>query len=475
MNEHEYYCFLKEFWKVTNDGFIIVDPNGVIVDINETYCECLGKTREPVLGKPIGEVISTTSMYDVLSSARDGDDNVYLQPYGENDNASNVETHAVANRFCFFNEQGELLGAAAQMSFKERAAAMAYSIATEELNYYKRAYEESSEEDSGFSKILGNSEAMQKLKETAMRVARKDFPVLITGETGTGKELFAQAIHRESSRRKKPIISINCASIPSELLESELFGYDEGAFTGAKKGGKIGKFQLADGGTIFLDEIGDLPMAMQAKLLRVLQEGEIEKVGGQKSVPIDVRVIAATNQPLEQMIEDGTFRMDLYFRLNVISIEIPPLRKRGSDVILLANEFLDTFNHKYQKEKHMKESVYQALMNYKWPGNVRELRNVVESAVVLTMSDSIGAGDLPEYISGVAAEENVQQDAQTKELSMLEDGMHFDSLKEQVEAYEKHVIAAALERCQGDRNAVIQELKVSRRTFYRKLAEYGLS
>lgn len=145
MNEHEYYCFLKEFWKVTNDGFIIVDPNGVIVDINETYCEFLGKTREQVLGKPIGEVISTTSMYDVLSSARDGDDNVYLQPYGENDNASNVETHAVANRFCFFNEQGELLGAAAQMSFKERAAAMAYSIATEELNYYKRAYEESSE------------------------------------------------------------------------------------------------------------------------------------------------------------------------------------------------------------------------------------------------------------------------------------------------------------------------------------------
>lgn len=242
-----------------------------------------------------------------------------------------------------------------------------------------------------------------------------------------------------------------------------------------KKGGRAGKFELAHGGTIFLDEIGDLPMAMQAKLLRVLQEGEIEKVGGQKNIPIDVRVIAATNQPLEQMIEDGTFRMDLYFRLNVISIEIPPLRKRGSDVILLANEFLDTFNHKYQKEKHLKESAYQALMNYKWPGNVRELRNVVESAVVLTMSDSIGAGDLPEHISGVAAVETVQQDVQTKDFSMLEDGMYFDSLKEQVEAYEKHVIAAALERCHGDRNAVIQELKVSRRTFYRKLSEYGLS
>lgn len=197
MNEHEYYCFLKEFWKVTNDGFIIVDPNGVIVDINETYCEFLGKTREQVLGKPIGEVISTTSMYDVLSSARDGDDNVYLQPYGENDNASNVETHAVANRFCFFNEQGELLGAAAQMSFKERAAAMAYSIATEELNYYKRAYEESSEEDSGFSKILGNSEAMQKLKEKAMRVARL---VSFSWQTAASRSPSMCALYRRQDR-----------------------------------------------------------------------------------------------------------------------------------------------------------------------------------------------------------------------------------------------------------------------------------
>ena len=175
------------------------------------------------------------------------------------------------------------------------------------------------------------------------------------------------------------------------------------------------------------------------------------------------------------MIEDGSFRMDLYYRLNVISIEIPPLRNRGSDVILLANEFLDMFNHKYQKEKHLKESAYQALMNYKWPGNVRELRNVLESAVVLTMSDSIGAGDLPEHISGVSAGENVDQETQTGNVFLLEDGMQYDSLKEQVEAYEKHVIAAALERCHGDRNAVIQELKVSRRTFYRKLAEYGLS
>ena len=345
----------------------------------------------------------------------------------------------------------------------------------QEVNMLKEQVEILSGQNASENDIIGESPAMQEVFATINKLSNTDANILILGENGTGKDVIARLLYRCSPRYGKPFVTIDLGSIPEQLFESELFGYEEGSFTGAKKGGRAGKFELAHGGTIFLDEIGDLPMAMQAKLLRVLQEGEIEKVGGQKSVPIDVRVIAATNQPLEQMIEDGTFRMDLYFRLNVISIEIPPLRKRGSDVILLANEFLDTFNHKYQKEKHMKESAYQALMNYKWPGNVRELRNVVESAVVLTMSDSIGAGDLPEYISGVAAEENVQQDAQTKELSMLEDGMHFDSLKEQVEAYEKHVIAAALERCQGNRNAVIQELKVSRRTFYRKLAEYGLS
>ena len=426
MNEHEYYCFLKEFWKVTNDGFIIVDPNGVIVDINETYCEFLGKTREQVLGKPIGEVISTTSMYDVLSSARDGDDNIYLQPYGENDNASNVETHAVANRFCFFNEQGELLGAAAQMSFKERAAAMAYSIATEELNYYKRAYEESSEEDSGFSKILGNSEAMQKLKEKAMRVARKDFPVLITGETGTGKELFAQAIHRESSRRKKPIISINCASIPSELLESELFGYDEGAFTGAKKGGKIGKFQLADGG---------------------------------KPIPIDVRFISATRQNLAEMVERGEFREDLYYRLNVVNIETLPLREHPTDILLYANHVLNALNAKYKTGHLLSDRVKYLLMCYKWPGNVRELINVITSAYATCDSYVIEEMDLPgRLVSGTAGNSVSQM-----------------KLSEMMNLHEAAIIRDALRRNNQNCKKTAEELGIDRSLLYRKMRKAGIA
>ena len=345
------------------------------------------------------------------------------------------------------------------MSFNERAAAMAYSIATEELNYYKRAYEESSEEDSGFSKILGNSEAMQKLKEKAMRVARKDFPVLITGETGTGKELFAQASHRESSRRKKPIISINCASIPSELLESELFGYDEGAFTGAKKGGKIGKFQLADGGTIFLDEIGDLPLVLQAKLLRVLQEHEIEKVGGGKPIPIDVRFISATRQNLAEMVERGEFREDLYYRLNVVNIETLPLREHPADILLYANHVLNALNAKYKTGHLLSDRVKYLLMCYKWPGNVRELINVITSAYATCDSYVIEEMDLPgRLVSGTAGNSVSQM-----------------KLSEMMNLHEAAIIRDALRRNNQNCKKTAEELGIDRSLLYRKMRKAGIA
>ena len=396
-------------------------------------------------------------MYDVLSSARDGDDNVYLQPYGENDNASNVETHAVANRFCFFNEQGELLGAAAQMSFKERAAAMAYSIATEELNYYKRAYEESSEEDSGFSKILGNSEAMQKLKEKAMRVARKDFPVLITGETGTGKELFAQAIHRESSRRKKPIISINCASIPSELLESELFGYDEGAFTGAKKGGKIGKFQLADGGTIFLDEIGNLSYEVQVQLLRALQERKVKPIGSNQEIAINVRLISATNENLRSAIDKGDFREDLYHRINEFTVRIPDLKERKEDLLLFANNFLDQANIELQKDIiGFDNDVIRIFQSYSWPGNLRQMKNVIKYATLLATGRYITPNELPEELTTdpISAPVNIQ-------------------LKN--ESHECEMIKRALQEAGNNKTRAAQLLGIDRKTLYNKLKAYGIA
>lgn len=225
---NDYACrrLFEEFIADTNDGFIVVDPNGIVLEINQNYCDFLGKTQEEIVGRPIQETISTTTMHEVLRSRQrgDGPNGVYLHPYAGGDTRLHVDTHAVCNRFCFFAGDGALLGAAAQISFKERTAAMAYGLMEQELQYYKEAYQNQSAPAMGLKQIIGNSPKMEELKRKTQKIARRDFPVLITGETGTGKEMFAKAIHLESARRDKPIISINCAAIPAELLESELFG-----------------------------------------------------------------------------------------------------------------------------------------------------------------------------------------------------------------------------------------------------------
>ena len=248
---------------------------------------------------------------------------------------------------------------------------------------------------SGFDAILGSSPLMTALKLKASRIARGNSTVLIQGESGTGKELFARAIHNSSNVSDKPFVAVNCAAIPENLLESELFGYEEGAFTGAKKGGKMGKFQLADGGTIFLDEIGEMPYTTQAKLLRVLQERCVERVGGTSSIRINVRVIAATNRNLEELVAQKVFREDLYYRLNVIPLYIPPLRKRPEDISLLLYHFLSLYNRKLQRSiKGFTEEAEHAARQYDWKGNVRELQNAVEYAVNMADGEYIQLQDL---------------------------------------------------------------------------------
>ncbi|MFE7280356.1 sigma-54 interaction domain-containing protein [Heyndrickxia sporothermodurans] len=233
----------------------------------------------------------------------------------------------------------------------------------------------------------------------AEKISVSNSAVLLTGESGTGKELFAHAIHQNSSREQFPFVRINCASIPEHLLESELFGYDEGAFTGAKKGGKRGKFELANFGTIFLDEIGDMPLSMQSKLLRVLQEGEVERVGGQKPKTIDVRIIAATHRNLEKMIEEGTFRQDLYYRLNVIKLEIPPLRERKEDIPYIATYLLNKLEKKFHRHGiNLTNRVISKLQQHNWPGNIRELENVLERAVNVLEGNTIDIVHLPLYL-----------------------------------------------------------------------------
>ncbi len=250
-----------------------------------------------------------------------------------------------------------------------------------------------------FDDMIGGSPKMTALLKDIDAIARSDSSVMITGETGSGKEMVARSVHKRSKRAERPFIAINCAAIPETLFESELFGYERGAFTGAFER-KPGKFELADGGTIFLDEIGCLPQSMQAKLLRVLQEGEITRIGGVETIPVDVRVICATNADLKELVLKGSFRDDLYYRLNVIPVNVPPLRERGEDIIVLISYFLDRINKKVGRQvKGFDQKAIDLLCRYRWPGNIRELINIVERTVVLARGDMIGADDLPCDIS----------------------------------------------------------------------------
>lgn len=311
-----------------------------------------------------------------------------------------------------------------------------------------------------FEDIIGNSTSLETVKKYAKRISSGASTVLIQGESGTGKELFARAIHYTSDRRNKPFVAINCSAIPENLIESELFGYEEGAFTGARKGGKIGKFELANKGTIFLDEIGDMPLNLQTKLLRVLQENIIERVGGNTSIPVDVRIIAASNKLLEKKVMECEFREDLFYRLNVIPIHLPPLRARLEDIELLADAFLHKFNQKlYRSIEGIDLAVFELFKNYKWPGNVRELENVIEYSVNMSSDNLIKLVDLPRRLKETESSENIMSEITLIPLRDLE----------------KNEIEKAL-RIYGTTNEGIENaakaLGISRATIYRKLKSY---
>lgn len=312
--------------------------------------------------------------------------------------------------------------------------------------------------------ILGTSKAMTALKQKMQLVAATDSTILITGESGTGKELFARAIHEESHRKNGPFVAINCGAIPENLLESELFGYEEGAFTGASRGGKPGKFELANGGTIFLDEIGDMPMHLQVKLLRVLQEVKIERIGGVKPVWIDVRIIAATNCNLEEMIEKKEFRSDLFYRLSVIPFYIPPLRERKEDLILLLHHFLDKYNLILGKQiTGFTQEVQRKMLAYPWQGNVRELENAVEYAVNIATSNVIDSSFLSNRVNDYF-KQNPGLTTGEAPLTLAE--------------LEKSAIEGALKKFGNTRQAkekAAESLGMSRSTFYRKIKELGLN
>lgn len=301
--------------------------------------------------------------------------------------------------------------------------------------------------------LIGNSPAMRKVLDTIAQVASSTATVLIQGESGTGKELVARAIHRRSPRAKGPFVAINCAAIPVTLLESELFGHERGAFTGAFAR-REGRFKLADGGTLFLDEVAELDPLVQAKLLRVLQEGEFERLGGTQTIKTDVRVIASTNKPLVDLVREGKFRTDLFYRLNVITINLPPLRDRMEDVPLLAQHFLARFAARNRKDvRAISREAMELLMAHDWPGNVRELENTIEHAVVLCRGDTIRAEDLPDLVA---------RDSQARQYLTIQLGTPLEEI-------EQKVIQETLRMTKGNKRLAAQLLGIATRTIYRKL------
>jgi transcriptional regulator with PAS, ATPase and Fis domain len=292
----------------------------------------------------------------------------------------------------------------------------------------------------------------------ANKVAGTEASIMLRGETGSGKEVIAKAIHDASNRSTQPFVAINCSAIPENLLESELFGYVSGAFTGAKASGKIGKFEEAKNGTIFLDEIGDISLSTQVKLLRFTQEKYIEKLGENKKIPVDVRIISATNRNIEQMVQQGEFRADLYYRLNVVPIFIPPLRERFADISVLSFYFLNYYSKKYNKKLSIDPNAIECLQNYAWPGNVRELKNVIEHAVIMSQGEIITEDNF---------QFNITTNARAPEIKTL-------SLDSAVEELEKTIIKAALEKANYNRSKAARYLGISRNSFYSKIQKYKI-
>ena len=331
----------------------------------------------------------------------------------------------------------------------------------EEVSQLKRQLQEKY----SFTNIIGVSPKMQQVFEQINRVCATDATVLIQGESGTGKELIMKAIHFHSHRKDKPLVTVNCGAIPINLLESEFFGHEKGAFTDAKER-KIGKFEQAQGGTIFLDEVGELPLDAQVKLLRVLDERKVTRIGGNQTISVDVRVIAATNKNLVEEVNNERFRLDLLYRLNIVTILVPPLRERKKDIPILVEHFIEKYNKRLGLNiKSVSQSAMRYLVDYPWPGNVRDLENAIQSAMILVPHDTIRAEDLPLRVRGYPEI--------TGEMDAIDRGLE-DQVRDITSKIEKELIVKALDKCNQNKTNTADYLKISRKTLFNKMKQYGL-
>lgn len=432
--------------ETSHEGILALDQGGYIKHCNNMAAALFKTTKADMIGSHINDFMMGTPALEVIATG---------QGYTENEEIFKTERgqmHFIVTAKPYVS--GDEVGGVV-ISFRdiEEAQKLVYNINTRALK-------------NTLDDIIGISDEIKRAKKQALITAKGNSTVLITGESGTGKEMFAKAIHYASPRGEGPFVTVNCGAIPENLLESELFGYEKGAFTGASDKGKPGKFETANGGTIFLDEIGDMPAHLQVKILHVLQNMRFERVGGNKNIIVDVRVIAATNKDLEGMIQEGTFREDLYYRLSVIPLMIPPLRERKNDIKLLMHHFLQKYNtFMNRKITGFTKEVEELYINHSWPGNVRELENAVEYGTNMAFGDTIGIDEVPARL--LRNEESVMK-FQDSTLP----------LADQVKRYEKEIITRKLKKYGTSGNAkdtVAKELGLSRATLYRKLTELEIT
>jgi PAS domain S-box-containing protein len=436
------------------EGLIITDAEGVILKVNQAYADFLGKKMAEMIGRHVTEVVENTRMHIVGRTGK-----------AEIAHIQKINGHEmIANRIPIY-EGGKVVAVVGKVMFQDVNDLFAmidrFRKLKTELEFYKSELNKRLGAKYSFDNIVGASRELEKVKELGRKVARSDTTVLLEGESGTGKELFAHAIHIESNRALGPFIKVNCAAIPENLFESELFGYKEGAFTGAQKKGKKGKFALANAGTIFLDEVSELPLSMQVKLLRVLQEREIEPVGAEQPEAVNVRIIAASNKALGALVEQGQFRNDLYYRLNVVKLDIPPLRQRSHDIALLTETILRQLEKETGIPVEGVDAETEAIfLAYSWPGNVRELRNVLEQALYMKSGNQVTRPDLPRSMV-TSAEGRVAPERQR-------------TLKFQLSQVEEELIRRALQEEKGDKPATASRLGISKSSLYAKIEQYRI-
>ena len=460
------------FMNFDYDGIIIVDRNGIVVMVNQSFAKVLDTTPQAMIGKHVDQVYLNSQPSHLPVLMETGKPEIGITHYF---NGKQV----YASRFPLIKD-GMVIGSMGKIIFKDIreipliAKQLQTAPETRRLNCNLTGKESLFKYD--VNSIVGKSRKIVELKETLLRVAQKNSNVLLRGESGTGKELFAHAIHSASSRRYAPFVKVNCAAIPEHLLESELFGYAEGAFTGAIKGGQIGKFEQAHTGTIFLDEIGDMPLYMQAKILRVLQEKELTQLGSTTPKTVDARVVAATNSNLERLVKEGKFREDLYYRLNVVTITIPSLRERREDIYSITKNFIDQFNAEFGLAvEELDAETWDIFRRYDWPGNIRELRNVIESAFNAVIGPLITRAHLPEQLSQLFPPAGTQSDSASAQGTgdFIRASLGKKEIGQIMDDFEKALLHEAIEFCHGNKLHAAQLLGISRQGLYKKLHKHA--